>query len=153
MTFKLNAAQRLRAYDKTWIKKMNQHRQAHPKYQGQQKPSELEDSIFNMQPSALAQELRRVYKDDYGGAMGALTMYKNRAGKNLLSPDQDRIEKAKDELRKLYKKGEYEHPNQSSPTPAGPQSKPANEPANDRQRGRDSKGREPIGVRPTGKVV
>lgn len=54
------------AYDRTWINRMNQHRQAHPKYQDQQKPSQLVDEhIFTLEPSALAQRLKFIYKDDF----------------------------------------------------------------------------------------
>jgi len=137
-----NFASVIEAYDRTWIKKEEQHRQAHPKYQGQQKPSQLTDEhIFTLEPSALAQRLKALYKDDFKGAMGALTMYKNRAGKNLLSPDRDRIDKAKQQLRKLYGKQDEDQRKtknpRAKPTDKG---KPANE-------------RSPLGSKPTTKTV
>lgn len=139
---KINASTRLLAYDRTWITKMNQHRQAHPKYQGTQKPSELVDEhIFTLEPSALAQRLKVIYKDDFRSAMGALTVYKNRAGKNLLSPDRERIDKAKEQLRKLYGKQNEDQRQQKNPG-----SKPANE-------GKPANERPPIGSKPTTKTV
>jgi hypothetical protein len=143
---KINAAARLLAYDKTWIKRMNQYRQAHPKYQGQQKPTELTDEhIFTLDPSALAQRLKTLYKDDFKSAMQALTMYKNRAGKTLLSPDRDRLDKAKEQLRKLYGKDDED---KSKPKNTGPQSPNKGKSTNERR-----VGDEPIGSRPTTKTV
>lgn len=137
-----NFASVVKAYDRTWIMRMNQHKQAHPKYQGQQKPSALTDEhIFTLEPSALAQRLKFIYKDDFRGAMGALTVYKNRAGKNLLSPDRERIDKAKEQLRKLYGKQNEDQRQQKNPRPEPTNpSKPANE-------------RPPIGSKPTTKTV
>ena len=139
---KINASTRLLAYDRTWINRMNQHKQAHPKYQGQQKPTELtEEHIFTLEPSALAQRLKAIYKDDFRGAMGALTVYKNRAGRNLTSPDRDRIDKAKEQLRKLYgKPDEDQRPQKNS----GPKSADKDGPTNERP---------PIGSKPTTKTV
>jgi hypothetical protein len=42
--------------------------------------------------------------DPYRSAMSMLTFYVNRAGKNLPGADRDRLEKAKDELRKAFGK-------------------------------------------------
>lgn len=137
---KINASTRLLAYDRTWINRMNQHRKAHPKYQGRQKPQQLVDErIFTLEPSALAQRLKAIYKDDFRGAMGALTVYKNRAGKNLLSPDRDRIDKAKEQLRKLYGKQDEDQRQHSDPESTN-ESKPANE-------------RPPVGSKPTTRTV
>ena len=146
-TTSIHGADRLLAYDNTWIKKMEHHQKTHPKYNGQQKPQMLKDEhIFNLQPSALAQRLRTLYKDDYKGAMGSLTAYKNRAGKNLLSPDRDRLDKAKDELRKLYGKDDDQNPSSTTPSSLEPTvpGKPTNE--------RVGKER-PIGSRPTTRTV
>lgn len=146
---KIHAAARLMAYDKTWIKKMDQ-RKAYkpPKWKGQQKPTQLDDHIFSMQPSALAQNLRRVYKDDFKAAMGALTMYKNRQGKNLLSPDRNRLDQAKDALRKLYKKDDHEDQNPGKETPDGTEPDSKDEPADV-----GNSGAEPIGRKPTTRTV
>ena len=40
--------------------------------------------------------------DPYRSAMSMLTFYINRAGKHLSDADRSRLEKAKDELRKLF---------------------------------------------------
>jgi len=133
----------LKAYDKTWIHKMEQHRQYKPKYEGQQKPSQLTDEhIFTLEPSALAQRLKAIYKDDFGSAMKALTMFKNRMGKNLLSPDRDRIEKAKDQLRKLY--GQNDDQNSGSKTPSGTEHSVPSGTTDDRK---------PIGSKPTTRTI
>lgn len=146
---KIEAAARIKAYDKTWIKKMDQRRAYKPpKWKGQQKPSQLDDHIFSMQPSALAQNLRRVYKDDYQGAMGALTMYKNRQGKNLLSPDRNRLDQAKDQLRKLYKKDDHENQDTGKKPPARPKPDGEDEPADV-----GKSGDAPIGSKPTTRTV
>lgn len=156
---KILAARRLLAYDNTWVKKMEQKKSTkQPKYVGQ-KPSELKDErIFTLEPSALAQRLRTLYKDDYAGAMGSLTMYKNRAGKNLPSPDRDRLEKAKDQLRKLYGKDDEDT---SSKSPDGAQHSVPGQPADVGKHGgrtdrnqSSGKGKEgPIGSRPTTRTV
>lgn len=148
MTIKIEAAARLMAYDKTWIKKMDQRRAYKPpKWKGQQKPRQLDDHIFSMQPSALAQNLRNVYKDDFKAAMGALTVYKNRQGKNLLSPDKHRLDQAKDALRKLYKKDDHEEQDTGKEAPDRPEPDSEDEPAD------DGSGDQPIGSRPTTRTV
>lgn len=98
----IKAAQRLRAYDSKWADKAQ--RDIDRKYQGQQPPADADDKIFNMQPSALARALKNRYKDDYQAAMGSLSFYINRAGKSFKSTDTNRLEKAKEELRKIYKR-------------------------------------------------
>lgn len=137
---RLHAASRLLAYDTTWVPKMNKETKL--KYGNEPKPQMLEDEqIFKLAPSALAQRLKALYgPDGYASAMGALTAYKNRAGKTLLSPDKDRLEKAKQQLRKAYGK---DTGNQKTTGP-----KPANKgkPANDRQR-------KPVGSKPTGRII
>lgn len=138
---RLHATYRLLSYDRSWIQKMNQRKQAHPKYQDTQKPQVLEDSMFNLEPAALARALRTLYKDNYKAACGALTVYKNRAGKNLLSPDRDRIDKAKEQLRKLYGKQDEDQRQTTNP---GPQ--PANE-------GKPANERPPVGSKPTTRTV
>lgn len=41
-------------------------------------------------------------RSDYQAAMSMLNFYINRAGRNLSARDRQRLERAKDELRKLY---------------------------------------------------
>lgn len=135
----IKAAARLLAYDTTWVPKMN--KETKRKYGNEPKPQMLEDEqIFKLAPSALAQRLKSLYgPDGYSSAMGALTAYKNRAGKTLLSPDKDRLEKAKQQLRKIYGRDK----DQSKPKAAGPKPSSKNEPTNDR----------PIGSRPSGRII
>jgi hypothetical protein len=144
---KINAAARLLAYDRTWIKKVEQHRRAHPKYQDSQKPSQLNDRIFNMQPSQLSQNLKTIYKDDYAGAAGALSLFKNRMGKNLKSPDHDRLDKAKDELKKRYGRDDDKNTRKAKAPGSKPHGK--DEPANVGK----PVGTNPIGSRPTTRTV
>jgi hypothetical protein len=138
---------KLLAYDGTWIERQKLHRESHPKYQGQQKPRQLDNRIFNMQPSQLSQNLKDVYKDDYGDAAQSLNLFKNRMGKNLTSPDKDRLDKAKDELRKRY--GKDDDSNKRKAAPAGPESNRKDGPAHDRK----PVGTNPIGSRPTTRTV
>lgn len=137
----MHAYNELLAYDKTWVKKMEKH--VDQKYQGQQKPQSLEDEkIFTLAPGALASRLRALHPNDFAAAMSSISAYMNRAGKQLLSPDKDRLNKAKQELRKLFGK-DAPNEDQSSKTNSRPQPSKQGKPANDR----------PIGSRSTGKIV
>jgi len=51
-----------------------------------------------------AEHSRRRKSDPYRSAMSMLTFYINRAGRTLPKRRRDRLEAAKDELRKLYGK-------------------------------------------------
>ena len=71
---------------------------------------DLEQNVFTKRdPAAIARSLkrsaeqsRRRKSDPYRSAMSMLVFYVNRAGKNL-APSQRRVlERAKDELRRLY---------------------------------------------------
>jgi Protein of unknown function (DUF3175) len=70
---------------------------------------DLESGVFKKSPHAMALSLkrsaersRRRKSDPYRSAMSMLTFYINRAGKHLSKDDRARLERAKDELRKLY---------------------------------------------------
>jgi hypothetical protein len=70
---------------------------------------DLEDSVFKRPPAAIARSLKRSAErskrrksSPYRSAMSMLTFYENRAGKNLSARQRTNIEKAKDELRKLF---------------------------------------------------
>lgn len=71
---------------------------------------DLEQDVFTRDsPRAIAESLkrsaeqsRRRKSDPYRSAMSMLTFYINRAGKNLPKPRRDKLEAAKDELRRLY---------------------------------------------------
>jgi hypothetical protein len=73
---------------------------------------DLEDGVFKRRKAAdIAQSLkrsaersRRRKSSPFRSAMSMLTFYINRAGKNLPKADRDRLEKAKDELRKAFGK-------------------------------------------------
>jgi Protein of unknown function (DUF3175) len=72
----------------------------------------LEEGVFTKDsPRAIARSLkrsadasRRRKSDPYRAAMSMLVFYINRAGKGLSKMRRNRLEKAKDELRKLYGK-------------------------------------------------
>ncbi len=51
-----------------------------------------------------AEESDRKKSSPYRSAMSMLTFYENRAGKNLSKTEKETLEKAKDELRKLFGK-------------------------------------------------
>lgn len=150
---KINASQRLHimhqyavllAYDATWSDRAE--KKIEQKHQGEPKPQALKDeAIFTLAPGALAQRLKGLHGEDFKSAMGSLSFYKNRAGKDLSTQDRDRIDKAKTELRKLYGKDENEEGQRKSPNPrpepAGKHAPSVGKPS------------APIGSKPTGKVV
>jgi len=51
-----------------------------------------------------AEHSKRRKSDPYRSAMSMLTFYSNRAGKNLPQARRERLEKAKDELGRMYRK-------------------------------------------------
>jgi hypothetical protein len=71
---------------------------------------DLESNVFTKDsPRSIAESLKRSAEhstrrksDPYRSAMSMLTFYINRAGKNLPEERRDRLERAKDELRKLF---------------------------------------------------
>jgi hypothetical protein len=71
---------------------------------------ELEKGVFTLtDPKAIAVSLKhsaeaseRRKSDPYRSAMSMLNFYINRAGKNLSVADRARLDKAKNELRKLF---------------------------------------------------
>jgi hemerythrin-like domain-containing protein len=72
---------------------------------------DLEHGVFTKRPAEIARSLKRSAErshrrksDPYRSAMSMLTFYINRAGKHLSKSDRARLERAKDELRKLYGK-------------------------------------------------
>jgi hypothetical protein len=72
----------------------------------------LERGVFTLKdPKKIAASLKRSAEastrrkaDPFRSAMSMLVFYINRAGKNLKQVDRDRLEKAKDELRKAFGK-------------------------------------------------
>jgi hypothetical protein len=73
---------------------------------------DLESNIFESRdPKKIAASLKKSAEESnrkkstpYQSAMSMLTFYINRAGKNLEASQKDVLEKAKDELRKLFGK-------------------------------------------------
>jgi hypothetical protein len=73
---------------------------------------DLERGVFTLvDPKEIAASLKRSAEastrrkaDPFRSAMSMLVFYINRAGKNLKQTDRDRLEKAKDELRKAFGK-------------------------------------------------
>ena len=71
---------------------------------------DLESNIFESKdPKHIAESLKKSAEQShrrksapYRSAMSMLTFYINRAGKNLEASQKEVLEKAKDELRKLY---------------------------------------------------
>ena len=73
---------------------------------------DLEDKVFTKDsPREIALSLKRSAEsshrrksDPYRSAMSMLTFYINRAGKTLPKQQRDRLEAAKEELRKIYRR-------------------------------------------------
>ena len=73
---------------------------------------DLDPGVFTRaNPTSIARSLkrsadrsRRRKADPYRSAMSMLTFYINRAGKSLSATERRRLEAAKDELRRLYKR-------------------------------------------------
>jgi len=71
---------------------------------------DLQKGVFSQRsPKAIASSLKRSAErsnrrkaDAYRSALSMLTYYINRVGKNLSVADRARLDKAKDELRKLF---------------------------------------------------
>jgi len=72
---------------------------------------DLDAGVFKMSPRAMAASLKRSAErsarrkaSPFRSAMSMLVFYENRAGKNLSAADRKKLERAKDELRALFKK-------------------------------------------------
>lgn len=86
---------------KYWVKRVQETSNA----------MDLEPGVFTRSPKEVAKSLKRsVLSSDrtkgtkFQSAMSMLNFYINRAGKKLKDADLKRLEKAKGELRKLFKK-------------------------------------------------
>ncbi len=85
---------------KRWSREVTEHSDA----------LDLENNVFTKDsPRGIAQSLKRSAEashrrksDPYRSAMSMLTFYINRAGKNLPKGRREKLEAAKDELRKLF---------------------------------------------------
>lgn len=72
---------------------------------------DLEQGVFTRDPTGIARSLkrsaersRRRKSDPYRSAMSMLTFYINRAGSQLSASRKRKLETAKKELRRLYRK-------------------------------------------------
>ena len=72
---------------------------------------DLEEGVFTRSPKEIAKSLKRSVEASkrrkgtpYQSAMSVLNFYINRAAKNLSGADKKRLEKAKEELKKLFDK-------------------------------------------------
>jgi hypothetical protein len=72
---------------------------------------DLEPSVFKRSPAQIARSLKRSAErstrrrsSPFRSAMSMLTFYENRAGRNLSPGRRAVIRRAKDELRKLYRR-------------------------------------------------
>ncbi len=70
---------------------------------------DLEGGVFSRTPRAIAASLKRSAERSrrrrgtaYQSAMSMLTFYANRAGRNLSAQQRHKLERAKDELRRLF---------------------------------------------------
>jgi hypothetical protein len=87
---------------KRWSQEVTEHSNA----------LDLETGVFTLDsPKEIALSLKRSAEqshrrksDPYRSAISMLTFYINRAGKHLSDTDRSRLEKAKDELRKLFRR-------------------------------------------------
>ncbi len=74
---------------------------------------DLDEGVFKKDPAAIAASLKRSAEHShrkkgtpFQSAMSMLTFYINRAGHNLDDADRRRLEAAKDELRKAFRKND-----------------------------------------------
>ncbi len=72
---------------------------------------DLDAGVFKMSPREMAASLKRSAErstrrksSPFRSAMSMLVFYENRAGKNLSAANRKKLERAKDELRALFKK-------------------------------------------------
>src|SRR5438094_2713801 len=77
---------------------------------------DLKHRVFTKSPREIARSLKRSAErshrrksDPYRSAMSMLTFYINRAGKHLSKSDRARLERATDELRRLYRRPTRRH--------------------------------------------
>jgi hypothetical protein len=87
---------------KRWSQEVTEHSDA----------LDLETGVFTLDsPKEIALSLKRSAEqshrrksDPYRSAMSMLNFYINRGGKHLSDADRSKLEKAKDELRKLFRR-------------------------------------------------
>lgn len=86
---------------KYWVKKVEETSNA----------MDLEPGVFTRKPKEIALSLKRSVLEStrtkgtkFQSAMSMLNFYINRAGKKLKTEDKERLEQAKNELRKAFNK-------------------------------------------------
>jgi hypothetical protein len=85
---------------KRWSQEVTKHSDALDLESGVFTLKDPKKIAASLKRSAEASERRKV--DPYRSAMSMLTFYINRVGKSLPEADRARLEKAKDELRKVF---------------------------------------------------
>src|SRR5262245_11833741 len=85
---------------KRWSKQVTEHSDALDLKKGVFKLKNPKSIALSLKQSA--EHSRRRKSDPYRSAMSMLTFYVNRAGSKLSDADRHRLEKAKDELRKVF---------------------------------------------------
>lgn len=86
--------------DNTWIERTKNSRKGKYDYGGGQ---DVPEGTFKGSPASIAQILKSKSKD-YKQAMSRLSSYINMSGDNLNSSDKNRLEKAKQALKRAYGK-------------------------------------------------
>jgi hypothetical protein len=94
---------------KRWSQGVTEHSDALDLEKGAFTLRDPKEIAASLKHSAEASERRK--SDPYRSAMSMLNFYINRVGKNLSVADRARLDKAKDELRKLF------HRKAAKPTP------------------------------------
>jgi hypothetical protein len=85
---------------KRWSQEVTEHSDALDLEKGVFTLKDPNEIVMSLKHSAEASERRK--SDPYRSAMSMLNFYINRAGKNLSVGDRSRLQKAKQELRKLF---------------------------------------------------
>ena len=85
---------------KRWSQQVTEHSHALDLKKGVFALDDPKEIAASLKRSAEASKRRKA--DPFRSAMSMLVFYMNRAGKNLSEEDRDRLEKAKDELRKAF---------------------------------------------------
>jgi Protein of unknown function (DUF3175) len=85
---------------KRWSQEVTEHSDALILEQGVFALDDPKEIAASLKRSAEASHRRK--SEPFRSAMSMLTFYINRAGKNLSNPDRERLEQAKDELRKAF---------------------------------------------------
>jgi len=83
-----------------WSQEVTEHSDALDLEKGVFTLKDPKEIAMSLKHSAEASERRK--SDPYRSAMSMLNFYINRAGKNLSVGDRSRLQKAKQELRKLF---------------------------------------------------